>query len=81
MRGLVAGLGHPTGGAEILVRSASSPISLRERLGIPDTSDLYLANAVTRVNCVPRRDFWQEAREFKRKLKQASTGENLFLSP
>ena len=68
-------------GRKSCARSASSPISLRERLGIPDTSGLYLANAVTRVNCVPRRDFWQGAREFKRKLKQASNDENLFLYP
>jgi NRPS condensation-like uncharacterized protein len=63
------------------VRSASSPISLRERLGIPDTSGLYLANATIKVNCAPRRDFWNAAREFKKKLNQASRDENLFLVP
>jgi len=63
------------------VRSASSPISLRERLGIPDTSGLYLANATIKVNCAPRRDFWNAAREFKKKLNQVSRDENLFLVP
>jgi NRPS condensation-like uncharacterized protein len=62
-------------------RSASSPISLRERLSIPETSGLFMATAVTKINCTPRRDFWQVAREFKRKMNLASTDENLFLFP
>ena len=62
-------------------RSASSPVSLRERLAIPETSGLYLANVTIRINCTPGRDFWQAAREFKQKLNQASTDEKLFLVP
>jgi len=68
-------------GRKFWVRSASSPISLRERLGIPDTSGLYLANATIKLNCSPRRDFWWAAREFKKKLNQASRDENLFFIP
>ncbi len=63
------------------IHSASSPISLRERLDIPDTSGLYLANTTIKVNCAPRRNFWQATREFKEKLNQASRDENLFLVP
>jgi NRPS condensation-like uncharacterized protein len=63
------------------LRSASSPISLRERLAVPNTSGLYLANATIKIDCAPGRDFWQAARAFKRKLSQASTDENLFLFP
>jgi len=59
------------------MRSASSPISPRELLAIPETSGLYLAHSVTNVNCALKRDFWQTAREFKRKLNQASTDEKL----
>jgi hypothetical protein len=68
-------------GRKTWVRSASSPISLRERLGILDTSGLYLANATVKVNCAPRRDFWQTAREFKQKLNQASSDEHVFMVP
>ena len=68
-------------GLKSWIRSASSPISLRERLAIPETSGLYLATAVTKINCAPRRDFWQTAREFKQKMNQASTDENLFMFP
>jgi NRPS condensation-like uncharacterized protein len=63
------------------VRSASSPISLRERLSISETSGLFLATAVTKINCAPRRDFWQAAREFKRKMNRTSRDENLFIFP
>jgi hypothetical protein len=68
-------------GRKSWLRSVSSPISLRERLGIPDTAGLYLANVTIRVNCAPRQDFWQAAREFKQTLNQASTDEHLFLVP
>ena len=68
-------------GRKVWVRSASSPISLRERLAIPDTSGLYLANATIQVNCAPGRDFWQAAQAFKQKLNQASSDENLFFLP
>ena len=64
-----------------LVHSASSPVSLRERLSIPTTSGLYMANAVTKINASPRRDFWDAAREFKRKMNRACTDEALFLYP
>ena len=68
-------------GRKSWVRSVSSPISLRDRLSIPETSGLYLATAVTKLDCASRRDFWQAAREFKRKMNQSSTDENLFIFP
>ncbi len=60
-------------------RSASSPVSMRERLSVPETSGIYLSMARTEVNCAPDRDFWDMAREFKRELNAATTDENLFL--
>jgi NRPS condensation-like uncharacterized protein len=68
-------------GRKSWVRSASSPISLRERLSISETSGLFLATAVTKINCAPNRDFWQVAREFKRKMQEASRDDNLFMFP
>jgi hypothetical protein len=68
-------------GRKSWTRVVSSPISMRERLSIPETSGLYLGSALTKINCSPQRDFWQVAREFKQKLNQACTDENLFLFP
>jgi hypothetical protein len=60
-------------------RSASSPVSMRGRLSIPETSGIYLSMAQTEVNCAPGRGFWETTREFKRELNAATTDENLFL--
>ena len=68
-------------GQKSWVRIVSSPISLRERLSIPEISGLFMATTVIKINCAPRRDFWQISREFKRKLNQASTDENVFRFP
>ena len=68
-------------GQKSWVRSVSSPISLRERLSIPEISGLFMATTVIKINCAPRRDFWQISREFKRKLNRASTDENVFRFP
>ena len=68
-------------GRKSWVRSVSSPVSLRDRLSIPETSGLFLATVVTKVNCAPGRNFWQVAREFKQKLNLATTDENVFFFP
>jgi hypothetical protein len=63
------------------VRTASSPVNVRNRLTepVPETCGGYLCIVETSVDCAPSRDFWQVAREFKRRLNDGMADHRLFV--
>ena len=68
-------------GRKSWVRTASSPVSVRNRLTepIPETCGGYVCIVETSVDCAPARDFWEVAREFKRRLTEGSMDHRLFV--
>jgi hypothetical protein len=68
-------------GSRRWVRTASSPVNVRNRLAqpIPETSGGFVCIVNTRVNCAPSRDFWQVAREFKQRLAGGLEDYRLFV--
>jgi hypothetical protein len=63
-------------------RSVSSPVSLRERLSqpVPETAGQFFSAVELKLDCHPRRPFWELARAFKRDLDEAMQG-GIFLFP
>jgi hypothetical protein len=63
------------------VRTASSPVSVRNRLTepVPETCGGYICIVETSIDCAPVRDFWQVAREFKRRLTEGTADHRLFV--
>ena len=61
-------------------RMVSSPFNMRQHASppIPDTAGGFLTIVETTVDCAPERDFWDVAREFKRKFGRSTTKEGLF---
>jgi hypothetical protein len=64
------------------MRSVSSPVSLRERLSqpVPETAGQFFSAVEMKLDCHPRRLFWELARAFKRDLDEAMLGK-IFLFP
>ncbi len=63
------------------VRTVSSPVNVRNRLTelVPETCGGYLCIVETSVDCAPARDFWQAARDFKRRLTEGTADHRLFV--